>query len=43
MKEKKKKRSPVTFHNVSDGETDEKENLGRPFNERSFVPQPLCA
>ncbi len=40
---KTKNGSPVTFHNVSDGETDEKENLDKPVDERSFVPQPLCA
>ncbi len=39
----KKNGSLVTFHNVSDGETDVKENLGKPVDERSFVPQPLCA
>lgn len=39
---KDKNGSPVTY-NVSDGETDEKESLGKPVYERSFVPQPLCA
>lgn len=31
--ERQKNGSPVTFHNVSDGETDEKENLGKPVDE----------